>query len=102
MKRVVGLSYNSRLKLEVLSHYSPSGDPRCAWPTCDISDVDMLTLDHIEDGGNADRRRTGKGGGCATYAYLRKNRFPHGFQVLCMNHQFKKEIVKRRAAPVLE
>ncbi len=80
-----------------MSHYGPLGKIQCAWPECGVIDIDMLTLDHMDGGGNEDRRVTGKGGGCATYSYLRKNGFPVGFQVLCMNHQLKKDILKRRS-----
>lgn len=95
-KRSASRLYNQRVKLQVLSHYGPAGEPRCSWLGCEVSDIDMLTLDHLGDGGNCDRRNTGKGGGCATYSYLRSSGFPDGFQTLCMNHQLKKDILRRR------
>jgi hypothetical protein len=37
------------LKIEVLSHYGPSGNLQCCF--CDVIDIDMLTLDHVNDDG---------------------------------------------------
>lgn len=62
-----------RRKLRVLSHYSlfksvdGIGIPQCTWPGCGIADIDMLCLDHIDDGGSNHRKEIG-GGGHNTYA----------------------------------
>jgi hypothetical protein len=57
-----------------------------------------LTIDHINNDGWAERKkhRTGKTGG-AVYHRLRHKKFPTGYQTLCMNHQLKKEILRKRA-----
>lgn len=83
-----GKSYRTRKKYEVFRHYC-NGEPHCQWPSCDVSDMDMLTIDHKD--ANAG------GGGHAVYSWIVKNNFPNNFQVLCANHQFKKEAEFRRA-----
>jgi len=90
-KRTVGL------KTEVLTHYGPFGILKCSWPGCPIDDLDMLSLDHINNDGHEHRKKTkGKGGG-DIYRLLVKEGFPKGFQTLCWNHQIKKELVRKRA-----
>lgn len=78
-------------RLAVLTHYS-SGTPKCA--RCGISDVDVLALDHIADGGIADRKVRGQGN--TLFKALIEEGFPPGYQVLCFNCNFKKEIERRR------
>lgn len=87
--------YHLELKLEVLTHYGPSGKLKCSWPDCDVTDPDMLSLDHINNNGAEERGR--EGGGIKIYSRLRKENFPLGYQTLCHNHQWKKEIMKRQA-----
>lgn len=88
--------YRLRLKLAVLSHYSPEGKLKCCWPGCIVDDIDCLTLDHLNNDGAEDRKKTRKDGGCNTYTLIRKNGYPPGFQTLCGSHQLKKEILLRR------
>ena len=76
------------LKLEVLGHYGVSGVARCSWPGCDVHDPDMLTLDHINNGG-AEHRKVGCNGGVILYRKLRHQNYPDGYQTLCFNHQWK-------------
>ncbi len=96
--RVPALSH-MELKIETLSHYGPQGKLQCNWPGCMVCDVDMLSLDHINNDGADDRRKNDRGGGgIVTYQRLRKAGFPDGFQTLCHNHQWKKELLRRRAA----
>lgn len=95
-KRLEAMNYKLKVKLEVLSHYGPSGDLNCSWPGCEVDDIDILSLDHVDGGGNEDRRTNNCAGGTAQYVRLRMLGFPDGFQTLCMNHQFKKDILNRR------
>ena len=90
----VGRNWRTRIKREVLSHYGPCGELRCCWPECGITDIDMLTLDHINDDGAKDRKERKKSG---TYLYveLRKLNFPLGYQTLCANHNWKKECMRK-------
>ncbi len=82
------------LKLEVLTHYGKEGRLECASLDCSITDIDMLTLDHVNNNGAAHRKEIGNGK--TMYNWVRKNGFPEGFQTLCANHQLKKEINLRR------
>lgn len=76
--------YDAVKKLQVLSHYS-SG--KCACVHCGEEDIVCLTIDHINGGGSAHRRRIGS----HFYAWLIKQGYPDGYQTLCMNCQFKKK-----------
>lgn len=95
--RVWERGYKESLKLDVLSHYGPSGNLQCNWPECTVIDVDMLSLDHVNNDGAQDRKNIQRGGsGCPLYSRVRKAGFPDGFQTLCHNHQWKKELMRRR------
>jgi hypothetical protein len=80
------------LKKEVLAHYSFNPIPRCVWPECDIVDLDMLTLDHVNGGGTEHRRAGGCNFGVILYRKLRRAGYPVGYQTLCFNHQWKKQL----------
>jgi hypothetical protein len=89
--------YTAVNKEQVLSHYGPNGKLKCSWTGCLVSDVDMLSLDHIDDNGAEHRRQMG-GLGKAAHLYRRliRDKFPTGFQTLCYNHQMKKELFRKR------
>ena len=84
-------------KLKVLTHYSNNNILCCAWEGCNITDIDMLTLDHTDNNGAEHRREIGIYGGTHMYAWTIANNFPNGFQTLCSNHQLKKEVAGYRA-----
>lgn len=77
-----------KLRHEVLKYYS--NPPKCA--ECDISNIEVLTIDHINDDG-AEHRRKFKIKNL--YRWLKKNDYPPGFQILCQNHNIGKEISRR-------
>jgi len=77
---------HQRLKIEVLTHYG-QGRLRCVRCGFD-DDFHALSLDHIDGGGEEDRRKFGAG--VSFFYYLRRNNYPTGFQTLCMNCQFIK------------
>lgn len=79
-------------KEAALTYYSGHA---CVWPGCDVTDADMLTLDHIKDDGAAERK-TVRRLGVVLFSYLRRRGWPSGYQVLCANHQIKKELMRRR------
>ena len=88
---------NLDIKIEVLSHYGPDGRLQCSWPDCGVTDIDMLSLDHVNNDGAQDRKSERRGGGGnTTYHRVRKAGYPDGFQTLCHNHQWKKELMRRR------
>ena len=74
-------------KFEVLSHYS-NGIPKCN--CCGETIIDFLSIDHINNDGNIHRKEIHKNG-ISFYFWLKKNNYPEGFQVLCMNCQFGKK-----------
>ena|ERR1039458_7844521 len=88
---------NLRIRKEVLSQYGKAGQLRCCWFRCLVSDIDMLTLDHIQDNGSEERRVNRYIAGVRLYRMLRRAGYPDGYQTLCSNHQLKKEITRRRA-----
>lgn len=77
--------YARKIKLECLDSYGGHSCP------CGETDIEVLTLDHVNDDGSEHRRETGTKGN-NFYHMLRKNEFPNDppLQVLCMNCQFKK------------
>jgi hypothetical protein len=82
-----------KLKLKVLSHYSHKRIPECA--NCGYKDIRALSIDHINGKGAEHRRSIGitkGGGGWRFYYWLKKNNYPKGYQVLCMNCQFIKRV----------
>jgi hypothetical protein len=71
------------IKEDVIWHYS-FGSMRCA--ACGFNDIRSLSIDHINGGGRKHLKEI-KG---SLYAWLKRNNYPLGFQVLCMNCQFIK------------
>lgn len=88
------LAYKVNLKLDVMSYYGPAGKPKCSWVNCEIDDIDMLALDHVDNSGHIDKKI--RGTGVLLYTRLRGAGFPAGFQTLCCNHNQKKETMRAR------
>jgi len=58
---------------------------------CGETEPKFLSIDHIHNNGGQERRSGLYGNsGTAFYLWLRKNAFPSGYQVLCMNCQVGK------------
>jgi len=72
--------FRSKLKQEVLSHYS-QGEPRCE--CCGITGIEFLTLDHINNDGKQDRLSHGVG--MVFYAKMKRRGYPTHLRVLCYN-----------------
>ena len=88
---------NDQSKKICLTHYSRGELPECCHDGCGITDIDVLTLDHVNDDGAEHRKSLpGNGRGLRLYRWIIKNEFPAGFQVLCWNHNVKKQCEKRR------
>lgn len=68
-----------RLRSEVLRAY---GGENLGCRCCGEQGSSFLTLDHVDNGGRAHRRRLGNQG---VYHELRRQKYPSGFQVLCFN-----------------
>lgn len=70
---------NRRLRRrEVIAHYGG----KCA--CCDEEKLEFLCMDHINGGGTKHRREIG-GYGAAFYLWIKREKFPEGFRVLCWN-----------------
>jgi hypothetical protein len=81
------------LRLEILNHYS-EGTLVCKH--CGFGDVRALDLDHMDNNGGDHRKAIGRRGATYDiYAELKRNGFPEGYQVLCRNCNWIKEIEKR-------
>jgi hypothetical protein len=85
-------------KATIVQHYGG----KCVWPGCGVADIDVLTIDHINNDGAAERRELNERGGNKTYERLIREDFPEGYQVLCANHNLKKNImlVRGKVCPV--
>lgn len=85
------VEWRIKIKIEVFSHYS-KGKPKCK--CCGESHLEFLSIDHIKGGGKRHfiglNRR-----GAGFYVWLRKNKYPKGFRVLCMNCNFAKGHYKK-------
>ena len=84
-----------KLKMRIVLWYSPTGVCQCdgedCWHKgpCSVSDLDVLSADHINGGGNAHRRKVGFGHNF--YLWLEAHHYPDGFRVFCMNCQRKRQ-----------
>lgn len=68
-----------RRKMEVFEAY---GGAICA--CCSEESIEFLTIDHINGGGTRHREDL-KASGSSFYAWLKKNKWPEGYRVLCYN-----------------
>lgn len=87
-----GYSAANRLKLRLQALAACGGACVC----CDETWPDFLHIDHVDGGGNEERRELG--GGDRLARVLRKLGFPPGYQVLCANCNHAKGM--RRACPL--
>lgn len=76
------------IKRGVLAHY---GNGKCACVKCGQTDIDSLSLDHIN---NDAHHRSSKHhvGGNNLYKKLMNKNYPDGYQTLCMSCNFSKSI----------
>jgi len=81
--------YRDNLKLKVFNHYC-NGDIHCQCPNCPETNPKFLTLDHINGGGNQQRRELGSS--TAIYKWIIDNNYPEGYQVLCANCNFGRQM----------
>lgn len=81
--------YRIKKRIEILSHYSHKSFPLCKG--CNLAELAVLTIDHINDNGS-EERRMGLSPGVQGYLQLRKSGYPKGYQVLCWNCQWRKRL----------
>lgn len=72
--------YRKKVKEDIIEHYT-RGRMKCKF--CGISDMEVLTLDHIN--GKGRKHREDIGGSGVFYNWIIRENFPEGFQVLCRN-----------------
>jgi len=84
-------------KIIILQHkiivyqYYTDGFMKCAKCGFD-SNIDALTVDHINNNGNEHRKNENFTSPKDLYRWLIKNNFPDGFQILCFNCNCVKHI----------
>lgn len=71
--------------LEVVAHYTKN---RMTCESCNEDDMVVLSVNHINGNGTRHRKAIGFGG-IKFYRWLIKNNYPEGYNILCMNCQFK-------------
>lgn len=111
-QRKTTAAYRLKLKLEVFAAY---GGARCACAHCPEHrrpHLSMLTLNHINGGGNTHRRnlggvkpRSGIGGynnSTSVYLWAKRNKYPPIFNVLCWNCQWGVYLNKGRCPHEVE
>ncbi len=85
----------NNMKAEVFAYYSNSNPAKCVNPfhvhNEDVTDLDVLSIDHINGDGYKDKINGHRFGGTHFYRWLKMHNYPSGFQVLCMNCQLKKK-----------
>lgn len=85
------LKHRLSLRQKVFSYYS-EGFPKCV--CCGEQDHEVLAIDHVHGGGRKHRASLGYLGiGNNFYQWLRKNGFPDGYQVLCHNCNFARQLL---------
>ncbi len=77
-KRQYHAQKRKELKKLAIEHYGG----RCS--CCSENNTQFLTIDHINGGGNAHRRKIGKAS-VVLHRWLVENNYPRGFQILCFN-----------------
>ena len=75
--------YRIRLKNDAFNAY---GGIKYSCEHCPekTGNIEFLTIDHINGGGNDHRRQIGRGG-VSIYRWLKNNQYPSGYRVLCYN-----------------
>ena len=84
-KRQYGLKHRHDIKHEAFSHYSASGDIKCA--RCGFDDTRALTLYGVK-GDAKQEEQEAVHGGWNLYDWLKKHNWPKGYRLLCENCVF--------------
>ena len=84
IRAIISRKSKHKTKIDTLNVY---GNCKCA--ICNIENLDVLSIDHINGGGNQHRKEIGRIGGVDFYCWLKNNNYPKGYRVLCMNCQFR-------------
>lgn len=84
--RAINKVFYRNLRLLALQHYSKN-KMECA--CCSEKIVEFLALDHINGGGNIHRKEIKN---TNVFQWVKKNKYPIGFQVLCHNCNMAKTL----------
>ena len=78
--------YHKIIRNKIIEHYS-EGKFECN--CCGEKEYEFLTLDHINNDGNIERKKLGNTG-LIIYRQILKDNFPPYYQILCMNCNISK------------
>ena len=84
--REINIKSRLKIRMEILRYYG-GNPPKCA--CCGEAEIKFLAIDHMKGGGKKHLAKIG-GGGANFYFWLKKNKYPKDFQVLCHNCNFAK------------
>ena len=84
IRRTTYENWRQKIWDSVFHYYSPSG-PECA--CCKESHYEFLCIDHINGGGNKQRKKL-KISSARFWLWLIREKFPSGYRVLCHNCNF--------------
>jgi len=71
------------IRLDIMIHYS-GNPPKCE--CCGETNLEFLTMDHIN--GDGAKHRKEDSGANHICTWIKRNKYPEGFRVLCMNCNF--------------
>lgn len=77
-------------KIIVFQYYT-NGYMKCE--LCEIDDIDVLTIDHINGGGNKHRKEMIES---SLITHLIKKNFPEGYRILCRNCNWKERLKQEK------
>lgn len=80
-----GREYKQRCRFEALDYYSRG---KLCCNCCGEKTYPFLVIDHVNNDGAEHRREIGS----QIYQWLKKNNYPEGFQVLCVNCNHGKRV----------
>lgn len=77
--------YKRSLKLrnEIFSHYTTNDIIKCSCNDCNVTDLNVLTIDHKNGNGSDHRKRVGYGD--QVYKDIKMNNYPAEYRILCRN-----------------
>ena len=70
------------IRVELLTYY---GGGKLACVKCGFLDIRALCLDHIDGGGNQERKEKDNNSSLTLYRRLKREGYPDGYQTLCYN-----------------
>ena len=72
---------HNEAKIKVIEHYT-GGDIKCMCSGCEVTEIEFLSVEHINGGGQEDRN---KSGARTFYERLVKDNYPEDIEILCFN-----------------